>query len=65
MLNMMYVKSLAVVVLVVLSGCATSIQSTLQTAQAECEEVKAIITNKDGTEGITIRCTWTEETSEW
>jgi len=62
MWNMMYVRSLVLAALVGLSGCATSIQSTLQTAQQECQEIKALITNKDGNEGISIRCSWTEDT---
>lgn len=56
---MSIVRHLLVVSLLLVVGCSTSVKSTLQTAQQECDQMVAIISNDGGTEGVRIRCTWT------
>lgn len=62
MKNMIFVISLGMVVAV---GCSTPIKDTLETAQTECNLMKATIKNVDGLESVTIRCTWEEPLETW
>jgi hypothetical protein len=62
MRSMIFVKLLAMAALV---GCSVPIKSTLDTAQSECAEMKAIIKNVDGLESVVIKCTWNEEVQTW
>lgn len=67
MKNMIFVTLLG---MVVLAGCSSTppivpIESTLNTAQEQCTQVKALITNKGGIEGVTIKCTWFDEVDVW
>ena len=57
--NMKYLLILAT-----LTGCATSIDSTLKTAQQECDEYRALISNMNGIENVKVKCTWTVKSGE-
>lgn len=62
MKSMTFVTLLGMVVLV---GCSTSIKTTLETAQQECQQVRATIKNVQGEESVIIRCTWEEQQETW
>ncbi len=57
--------SVILLVMVVAVGCNTPIKDTLETAQTECNLMKATIKNVDGLESVTIRCTWEQPLETW